>query len=136
MPAAYIQVHFRLEFFICLFDLILYIPSTIFKLYWDGKVTQIFFFQNQLFQQNSFWNTIRMSGLIWVQTACKSYKQATLDDKELRKMFKRIIVIIFLITGLNMRCGFSKELFFQYPQHLFWLRNKKNNFQLHTLILG
>ena len=22
----------------------------------------------------------------------------------------------------------------EYPQHTFWLRNKKNNFQLHTLI--
>ena len=25
---------------------------------------------------------------------------------------------------------------FEYPQHMFWLRNKKNNFQLHTFILG
>ena len=25
---------------------------------------------------------------------------------------------------------------FEYPQHLFWLRNKKNNFQLRTLIWG
>ena len=25
---------------------------------------------------------------------------------------------------------------FEYPQHMFWLRNKKNNFQLHTLIWG
>ena len=24
----------------------------------------------------------------------------------------------------------------EYPQHMFWLRNKKNNFQLHTLIWG
>ena len=23
---------------------------------------------------------------------------------------------------------------FEYPQHMFWLRNKKNSFQLHTLI--
>ena len=23
---------------------------------------------------------------------------------------------------------------FEYPQHMFWLGNKKNNFQLHTLI--
>ena len=23
---------------------------------------------------------------------------------------------------------------FEYPQHMFWLRNKKNNFQLRTLI--
>ena len=25
---------------------------------------------------------------------------------------------------------------FEYRQHMFWLRNKKNNFQLSTLILG
>ena len=25
---------------------------------------------------------------------------------------------------------------FEYPQHMFWLRNKKNNFQIHTLIWG
>ena len=25
---------------------------------------------------------------------------------------------------------------FEYPQHRFWLRNKKNNFQLRTLIWG
>ena len=24
---------------------------------------------------------------------------------------------------------------FEYPQHMFWLRNKKNNFQICTLIL-
>ena len=37
--------------------------------------------------------------------------------------------------------GCSKELShrdgsFEYPQHMFWVRNKKNNFQLRTLILG
>ena len=25
---------------------------------------------------------------------------------------------------------------FEYPQHMFWLRNTKNNFQLRTLIWG
>ena len=37
--------------------------------------------------------------------------------------------------------GYSKEPShrdgsFEYPQHMFWLRNKKNNFQIHTLIWG
>ena len=37
--------------------------------------------------------------------------------------------------------GFSKEPShrdgsFEYLQHMFWLRNKKNNFQLRTLIWG
>ena len=29
-----------------------------------------------------------------------------------------------------------REGSFEYPQHIFWLRNKKNNFQLRTLIWG
>ena len=37
--------------------------------------------------------------------------------------------------------GCSKELShrdgsFEYPQHMFWLRNKKNNFLLHTVVWG
>ena len=40
---------------------------------------------------------------------------------------------------LDICFGFSKEPShrdgsFEYPQHMFWLRNKKNNFQLRTLI--
>ena len=30
----------------------------------------------------------------------------------------------------------SSRRSFEYPQHMFWLRNKKNNFQLRTLIWG
>ena len=38
-----------------------------------------------------------------------------------------------------MRFGFSKAPSqsngsFEFPQHMFWLRNKKNNFSLRTLI--
>ena len=41
--------------------------------------------------------------------------------------------------GLNMCFGYSKEPprdSFEYPQHMFWLRNKKNNVQLPTFIWG
>ena len=31
---------------------------------------------------------------------------------------------------------YHRDSSFEYPQHMFWLRNKKNNFQLHTLIWG
>ena len=53
----------------------------------------------------------------------------------------RKIVIIFLSISSNMCFGCSKEPSlgdgsFEYPKHMFWLRNKKNNFQLHTLIWG
>ena len=48
-------------------------------------------------------------------------------------------MIIFLAISLNMCFGCSKEPShrdgsFEYPQHMFLLRNKKINFQLHTLI--
>ena len=48
-------------------------------------------------------------------------------------------MIIFLSISLNMCFGCSKEPshrdgFFEYPQHVFWLGKKKNNFQLHSSI--
>ena len=53
---------------------------------------------------------------------------------------KRKIVIIFLPTSLNMCFGCSKvpshrDGSFEYPQHMFWLRNKKKKL-LRTLIWG
>ena len=50
-------------------------------------------------------------------------------------------MIIFLSISLSMRFVCSTELShgegsFEYPQHMFWLRNKENNFQLRTLIWG
>ena len=58
---------------------------------------------------------------------------------QLSKNNQRKIAIIFLSVTFNMCFGCSKELshrdgFFEYPQHMFWLRNKKTDFQLHTLI--
>ena len=49
------------------------------------------------------------------------------------------IAIIFLSISLSMCFGYSKEPShrdgsFEYPQHMFWLRNKKNNFQLPPFI--
>ena len=54
-------------------------------------------------------------------------------------LFKHKIVNTFLPIYLNMCFGCSKELShqdgsFEYPQHMFWLRNKKNNFVIYTLV--
>ena len=43
---------------------------------------------------------------------------------------------IFLLISFNICFGCSKELShrdgsFEYPQHMFWLRNKKNKFLVH-----
>ena len=57
----------------------------------------LIFFQNQLFEKNSFRNTIRVSnsldpdqaghlvGLIWVQTVSKGYQQTALVGKGVSK---------------------------------------------------
>ena len=57
----------------------------------------IFFFQNQLFRRilsgiqaecQTFWVQVRpdiWSGLVWVQTDCKSYQQMTLGDKRVSR---------------------------------------------------
>ena len=52
---------------------------------------------------------------------------------QLSKVFERKIVIIFLSVSLNICFGCSNEPShrdgsFEYPQHMFSLRNKKNNF--------
>ena len=56
-----------------------------------------------------------------------------------KAIFRREIKIIFLPISLNMCFWCSKELShrdgsYEYPQHMFWLRYKKNNFLLRTLI--
>ena len=60
-------------------------------------------------------------------------------EGQLRKNNLHKIEIIFLSINKNMCFGCSKEpsrrdSSFEYPQHTFWLRNKKNNFQLRTRI--
>ena len=58
---------------------------------------------------------------------------------QISKNYQRKIVNIFLSIHFNICFGCSKELSqwdgsFEYSQHLFWLRNKKINFCLYTLI--
>ena len=60
---------------------------------------------------------------------------------QLSKIFVRKILIIFLPCNLNICFGCSKESShedgsYEYQQHIFWLRNKKNNFQVRTLTWG
>ena len=55
-----------------------------------------------------------------------------------KKFYFHKIVIIFLFLSLYMCFGCSKEPSyrdgsFEYPQHMFWLRNKKNKFY-YTLL--
>ena len=52
---------------------------------------------------------------------------------QIKKKYWYKIVNIFLSISLNICFGYSKELshrddFLQYPQHMFWSRNKKINF--------
>ena len=57
---------------------------------------------------------------------------------QIYKKLGRKIVNIFLSISLNICFGCSKEPShwdgaFEHPKHMFWLRNKKNNFWLHSL---
>ena len=59
----------------------------------------------------------------------------------MNKNFQRKIVNIFLPINFNICFGCSKEpsqqdVSFEYPQHTFWLRNKKIEFLLSTLNLS
>ena len=86
---------------------------------------------NYLFQQ-----FLVVSQQSFILTCCSSaspFVQIS-NNKKLRK-----IVIVSLPISLNMCFGCSKEPShrdgsFEYPQYMFWLRNKKNNFQICTLI--
>ena len=68
-----------------------------------------------------------------IQTVCKGYHIGLDKQKNQRK-----IVNIFLPINFNICFGCSKEknetVLLSTPQHMFWLRNKKIKFSLHTLI--
>ena len=108
-----------------------------------GKFFMLFCCQNQLFRKilsgttsecQTDWIHIRpntLSGLIWVQTVCKSYQKKTLGDKELKKVYHLkgsvglhcISYTIFtwpqLLTGkLNNECrtsDFFQDLWAKWP---------------------
>ena len=57
---------------------------------------------------------------------------------KINKKFQNKNVNIFIPISLNICFGCSKEPShldgsFEYPQHMFWLENKKNIFLLRTL---
>ena len=57
---------------------------------------------------------------------------------QIRKFYLCKSLIIFLSINLNMCFGCSKEPShgsFEYPQHMFWMRNKEKNFQ-YALLSG
>ena len=43
----------------------------------------------------------------------------------MNKILESKIVNIFLLISFNICFGCSKDGSFEYPQHVFWLRNKK-----------
>ena len=55
----------------------------------------------------------------------------------MNKIFERKIVNIVLPISFNICFGYTKEPShgdgaFEYPQHMFWLRNKEINFGTHS----
>ena len=71
----------------------------------------------------------------------KKKKKKKKKKKMKKKKKRKIAIFFFLSISLNICFGCSKEPShrdgsFEYPQHMFWLRSKKNNFQVCTLIWG
>ena len=51
------------------------------------------------------------------------------------QIFQHEIITIFIPISLKICFGSSHlDGSFEYPQHMFWLKTRKNHFQLHTLI--
>ena len=70
---------------------------------------------------------------------CIKYHNCMHSLVQIRKCYERKIVIIFLPINLNMcfwvlKRTVSSRRFFWVPQHMFWVRNKENIFQLRSLI--
>ena len=88
--------------------------------------------------------TIKRIQMLWLvmsglQRISIVYLGFSLGSESTKKVLK--IAIIFLSISLNMCFGCSKEPSyrdgsFEYPQHMFWLRNKKNNFSYAFLSGG
>ena len=55
------------------------------------------------------------------------------------KPFKREAATVFISLNTCLRCSkqpYHRDGCFEYSQNVFWLRNRKNNFLLCTLICG
>ena len=88
---------------------------------------------------------MRLCRLVCTLVVSKQGVRLSLDNLETtligpdKEFFLRENLIIFLPINLNMCFGCSKELSdwdgsFEYPQHMFWMRNKENIFSIRTLI--
>ena len=83
-------------------------------------------------------NDVKLFPAVYCRIYCRKF--LTLSNQKSRYKSKGIrIEIIFLLIDLNMCLGAQKNrlietVLFEYPQHMFWLKNKKINFPLHTLI--
>ena len=69
-------------------------------------------------------------------------KISSFTKVQLDKNFQRNIMIIFLSTSFNI-CFFDalknrliETVLFEYPQHMFWVRNKKIIFEYALLSRG
>ena len=93
------------------------------------------------------WSSLQLTSKQWIITQqitagadlfLKQVVQLHVLQVLINKTFQRKIVNIFLPIIFSICFGCSKELShwgssFEYPKHMFWLRNKKIIFVLHTL---
>ena len=72
---------------------------------------------------------------LWIHAWC--YKRLHYYSIQ-KKMHKIVIILLPISSNMCFECLKEPSHWdrsFEYPQHMFWLRNKKNIFQLRTLII-
>ena len=97
------------------------------------------------------WSLLPLTRLLTFSLVCwhslmlllsyKHRKYTILNTGPVKQKHLLKIAVIYLSISLNMCFRCSKEPShqdgsFEYPQHMFWLRNKKDTFLLRSLILG
>ena len=91
---------------------------------WTLNTLTIFLHSQHAQEYKKTFSMLHVHGLVILK---KQWEHVTGLDK----LFERKIVNIFL-PSFNICFECSKDSF-EYPQHMFWLRNKKINFLVHTL---
>ena len=98
----------------------------------------LFLWKPNIASSATFWNEMRI--VKWWKR--KETGKVSADSRLVQSsnVLKWKIGTIFILISLNICCGCPKETSqwdgsFEHPLHMFWLRNKKNNFQLHALVL-
>ena len=72
-----------------------------------------------------------------IKTYAQKMQGAQVTKSLLTHQFKHVFWVLKRTVSLRWWCSKEPSIWdgsFEHPQHMFWLKNKKNNFPVHTLI--